>query len=341
MLKTKVKLGVFIVLATVILTIAIFSVGEKEKLFTKTMKVSAYFQNIEGLRLGAPVRLNGINIGSVSNILIAPDTTGQIEVVMNIDVAVKRFIRENTQAVVETEGLVGNKIVNLRKGTMNFPEVEDGGTIKGVNPLGLASILEGVSGLLNNTKSLTEDFAEIFDKVNKGEGTIGKLVNDEALYDNVNSILITANQGLLKATNRFDTLSALVNALGVGVNNVVDDINKTVVNIDGLILDIKSGKGALGSLISPKSGMDTSITAILNNVVTITNEVKLGAGRFAENMEALKRNWLFSQYFENRGFYDKTGYELQLDEFMEKINDRIKVLDERLNTLKELEKSKK
>lgn len=109
-------------------------------------------------------------------------------------------------------------------------------------------------------------------------------------------------------------------------------------HVDGIVLDVKSGKGIVGKLLKDGSETDVTVNSMLNELLEITKEVRLGAGRFAENMEALKRNWLFSTYFEERGYYDKSGYEIKLEDYIEQINNKIKDLDERIKTLKDLEK---
>lgn len=209
-----VRLGIFVSIGILLLIVGIFYIGSKQSLFASTYTVKAYFKNIEGLRVGAPVRLAGINVGAVSQISLAPDTSGQVLVIMNLQTDVKRFIRKNTQAFVETEGLVGNKVVNLQKGTADEPEVADGGFIIGMNPLGLGSILKEITEILGSTKSMTADLAGIMKKVNSGEGTIGKLISDDRLYENANVILLTANRGLEETVSKYDTLTSIVTELG-------------------------------------------------------------------------------------------------------------------------------
>lgn len=340
-----IRLGIFVSIGMILLLIGIFYVGSKQSLFTPTFKVKAYFTNIEGLRKGAPVRMSGINVGAVAEIFLAPDTSGKVLVVMDLEKDVQRFIRKNTEAFVETEGLVGNKVINLQKGTVDQPEVEDGGTIIGMNPLGLAAILEEITEILGSTKSMSSDLAGIVSKINTGEGTIGKLLNDDRLYENTNLILLTANRGLEAAVSKYDTLATLVADLGKNINSVVKNADNVMftmdtlmAHVDGVVKDVRSGKGVVGKLLIDGSDVDVSVKEMLSELVGITKEVRVGAGRFSENMEALKRNWLFSSYFEERGYYDKSGYEVKLEDYIDQINNKIKDLDERIKTLKELEK---
>ncbi|MBK7866239.1 MAG: MCE family protein [Ignavibacteriales bacterium] len=249
------RLGIFVSIGMILLLIGIFYVGSKQSLFTPTFKVKAYFTNIEGLRKGAPVRMSGINVGAVSEIFLAPDTTGKVLVIMDLEKDVQRFIRKNTEAYVETEGLVGNKVVNLQKGTVDQPVVEEGGTIIGMNPLGLAAILGEITEILGSTKSMSSDLAGIVSKINSGEGTIGKLLNDDRLYENTNMILLTANRGLEAAVSKYDTLATLVADLGKNINSVVKNADNVMYtmdtlmsHVDGVVKDVRSGKGIVGKL---------------------------------------------------------------------------------------------
>ena len=125
------------------------------------------------------------------------------------------------------------------------------------------------------------------------------------------------------------------------MQSVVRNVDHSVKGIDDLIKNVQNGEGVLGKMLSNKSPLDSSITSVFANLIKITEETKLGTERFSENMEALKYNWLFKSYFEQRGMYDKPGYEMKLDKFLEDINTRIKILDDRIKRLNSLMNDKK
>jgi phospholipid/cholesterol/gamma-HCH transport system substrate-binding protein len=334
---SAVRLGVFIFLGGVLLILIIFLIGNKEGMFASTFKVKAYYTDIQGLRKGATARLGGISIGSVSDINISAEHAGKVEVELRLSSDIRKFIREDSKADIETEGLVGNKVVVITMGTLAANEIKNGGVIQSIEPISFGAIIDETKGIMTYTKNVTSNLADIVQKVNQGEGSIGKLVNNDEFYQNANKLVVSADKSLSLITSRLDTLSYFITSLGNGVQYVVRDIDKVVVGVDTLVSNINQGKGLLGTLISKKSGYDTSIAKTLDNVVKMTEDAKLGASRFAEDMEALKRNWLFKGYFEQRGYYDKSEYEKQLDDYLNEINDRIKVLDQKISTLKKLE----
>lgn len=335
--SSAIRLGIFIFIGLVLIIITVFLIGNKESLFSSTFTVKAYFNSIEGLRKGASVRLSGINVGSVSDIKISSDTSGKVQVEMNLVSEISQFIKTDTKASIETEGLVGNKVVVLKVGSASAAAVQDGGTIQGVDPLGFAQIIEETKGTLEYTKEMTKNLAEIVGKVNRGEGSIGKLINADDLYNNTNQLIVSADKSLSSITTRLDSLANIVNALGFGVEKVVKNVDRVVIDIDTVVAKINRGEGLLGTLISGKSGLDTNLYNVLNNTIKITEDAKLGMARFSENMEALKRNWLFKSYFEQRGYYDKTDYENKVDKTLDAINSRLKILDDRIDLLKKAE----
>lgn len=333
------KLGIFIFLGSTLLVIGIFLLGNKDQLFASTFTIKTYFENIEGLRSGASVRFGGIDVGAVKDIKITDDASGRVEVSMRIKTEIKRFIRKNSIASIETEGLVGNKIVMITMGSDSFEPISDGGIIQSKEPLGFAAVIEETQGILAFTKEMTKDLSEVMSKINRGEGTIGKILNDEELYNAATKLTKSADQSLTNLTDDLKDVLVLFDKLGSGVENVVSNVNKVVADIDSLMTGVQEGKGLMGSLLTDKGKEAESLNQILANLVQVTEESKLGASRLAENMEALKHNWLFKSYYENRGYWDKAEFEEQIDTKILELNSKIKLLDEKIGELKSFEKT--
>lgn len=334
------KLGIFIFIGSSLLIIGIFMLGNKEALFKSTYTVKAYFGNIEGLRNGAPVRLSGIDVGAVKDIRIVGDTLSSIEVSMRLITDIERFIREDTQAEIQTEGLVGNKFVALEIGSAESEQVEDGGVIKSKDPISYADIIEETQGIMAYTKEMTENLADIVYKINSGEGTIGKILNDDELYYAATNITKSADESLLSITEKLNTVTQQFDKLGEGVESVVSNVNNVVAGIDTILVNVKQGKGVVGSLLVEGTAQDTSFLDILHNLRAFTEESRIAAVKLNENMEALKHNWLFKSYFEERGYWDAAEYEQVLDEKTVELNERIELLDKKIEELRSLEARK-
>ncbi len=333
-----IRLGIFIVLGTILFIIAVFLVGSKEQLFRSTFTVKAYFNSVEGLRPGASVRLSGINVGTVSDIIIVADTAGNVEVTMSLRDNIRQFIRTDTRASIETEGLVGNKVVVLEMGSSAFPAVSNGGTIQGKDPLSFSAIIDETTGIMEYTKILTENLSEVIAKVNRGEGTIGKLLTDDALYNQTVKITRSADMSLVAITERLDELSNVTIKLVDGVESVIANVDRVILDLDTITTRIIDGKGTLGALINEESNLNTGVQDMITNLVDISEQTKMGATRFAENMEALKHNWLFKNYFEQKGYWEKAEYEKEIDAKLKELDNKTKLLDKRIEELKKLEK---
>jgi phospholipid/cholesterol/gamma-HCH transport system substrate-binding protein len=141
-------------------------------------------------------------------------------------------------------------------------------------------------------------------------------------------------------TNELKGVVSLFDELGKGVSDVVTNVNTLVARLDTVLVGVSEGKGLLGSLVSDKGKEGKTLNQILNNLVTVSEDAKTSASRLAENMEALKHNWLFKSYFEERGYWDKEEYEKVLDEKIIELNEKFKILDDKILELKALENNK-
>lgn len=331
------RLGIFIFIGTVLLVISIFLLGSKEKLFTRTIEVKAYFNQIEGLKSGAPVRLSGYDIGSVSGISLVSEETGNVEVRMRIDVSLKHFIRLDSQAAIETEGLVGKKIVTITPGSANFAEIEDGGIIKSKNPLNIAAVVEETEAVISYLRDLTKDLSEIIAKTNRGEGTFGKLVNDDQLYKAAVSITRNADNNMNILTERLSDITDIIVNTSKSIGSIIANVDTAVTDVRHLVDRVERGEGVLGTLITDQKVAD-SIRSMIFNLSKTSEDARMATSSFAENMEALKHNWLFKSYFEQRGYWNKAEFQIQIDKRLQELKNQNDLLDKRIKELLELEK---
>lgn len=329
------KLGLFVFIGTVLIVLSIFLIGNKEKLFVQTIEVRTYFQTIEGLRKGAPVWLSGYNIGSVRDVSLAADTTGRVEVRMYIDNDVRQFIRLDSEASIETEGLVGKKIIKITPGSPDKEVVADGGIIKSKDPINVMEIVEDSRNVIKNLDQISDEFAQIVVKINEGEGTVGKLVNDDELYSSTVSIIQTADSSLYAVNKWFSQIINFTDSLNLGIKNIATNIDHAITDIRLLIDDFRHGEGIVGKLMSDPATYD-SVMTIVDNLIKTTEATKDGALKLSENMEALKHNWLFKAYFEERGYWDAAEFDNEITEKLEMLNKKSEEIDIKLKELDKL-----
>ena len=331
------KLGIFIFVGTVLLVLAIFLIGSEDALFSNNIYIRSYFDNVEGLRTGAAVRLNGLNVGSVSDVRLLERNQYRVEVTMRVNRDVKEFIRLDSEASIETEGIIGSKIVIITPGSQENATIEDGGVIMSQAAVNMNQIIAETQDIMVYMKELTKEFSEVLAKVNKGEGTFGKLVNDDQLYLETVEIVQSADTALNTMVDRLDRMSSFIIGVGTNFEEIVANVDSASIDLRNLIGSIEKGEGALGALIADESVYD-SIKTVVNNLTKTTYASKVGAEAFVENMEALKRNWLFKKYFEERGYWSKVDYEAELDAKLLEIEEGQRELDIKIQRLEELEK---
>ena len=329
------RLGLFVFLGTALLVVSIFVLGNKGQLFSNSITIKTYFTTIEGLKNGAPVWLSGYNIGSVKSISLSKDESGNVEVTMSIKAELQHFIRLNSIASIETEGLVGKKIVSIAPGSSDQAVVSDGGFILSKIPIKISEILEDSRAVIKNLNTLSAQFADISVKINNGTGTVGKLINDKNLYSATVNIIQSADSSIQGLHNWFKQISSFTDTLNHGLTDISLNVNSGILELKSFIKDVKRGKGLLGHLVYDPATYD-SVMEIVNNLIKTTTSTKIGASRLAENMEALKHNWLFKGYFEERGYWDSSDFNKEISKKLNDLDKQKKAIDAKLKELDEL-----
>ncbi len=175
----KVKTGIFVSIGIVILLVTIFLIGNQKNLFGSNFKIQANFKNVSGLQVGNVVRFGGINVGSVKDINILNDTT--VQVTLELKTSVKKFIKQDAIANIGTDGLMGDKIIQVSAGTAAAAVVKENSLINGKNPLSMDEVMIKLNSIATNAESMTNGLASIVAKVNNGEGSLGRLINNDKL----------------------------------------------------------------------------------------------------------------------------------------------------------------
>jgi phospholipid/cholesterol/gamma-HCH transport system substrate-binding protein len=164
-ISKNIKVGVFVLAGTGLLIIALYLIGDRQNFFGATFELQAKFKNINGLMPGNNVRYTGIDVGTVKKVEIIDDST--VQVIMVIEEKVQVFIKKNATANVGTDGLMGNKLINITSSDELAQSVEDGDIILSTNPIGTDAMMRTLDKSNNNIKDITEDIKKIASKLNK------------------------------------------------------------------------------------------------------------------------------------------------------------------------------
>ncbi len=307
--------GLFVVLGVVLFTAALFMIGSRRMLFEDRSTLYSEFGRLGQLESGAIVRVAGLDAGEVTEIQIPASPSGKFRVRMEVRDDLRHLIRSDSVATTQTEGLVGAVFVNIAPGTDQAPIVPDVGTIPGRDPFLMADLLQqasdtitmvnqtveslrgditkavqqvaltvedahamieevrpDITNIARNGSRISADSQQIIQKIRAGEGTIGKLVNDDMLYRRATEIAAEAK-------------AVMENARGV-----IENVREVSKEARGALADFRSQDGPAQGLMS-----DMRVTL---------SQSREAMADLADNMEALKHNFLLRGFFNRRGYFD-------------------------------------
>jgi phospholipid/cholesterol/gamma-HCH transport system substrate-binding protein len=186
--KFKIRLGLFVAGGLSLFVLAIFIIGKQKNLFNPVYTLSSTFSNVSGLQVGNNIRFSGINIGTVDNIVIINDST--VKVTMSIKSEVKQFIRSDSEVSIGSEGLIGDKLLIISQGSSNNPLAQNGQHLASEEPVELDGIISSLQVTAGNAEVISYQLAEIMTKINGGNGTLGRLIQDTTIAENLNQTIV-------------------------------------------------------------------------------------------------------------------------------------------------------
>ena len=191
--KFKVRLGLFVIVGIGLFILAIFIIGKQKNLFDPVFTLSTRFNNVSGLQVGNSVRFSGITVGTVDRITIINDTTVQVKMLIKEDV--RKFIKVDSEAGIGSEGIIGDKIITISNGEANSKSIADNQLIDSNEPVEMDEIMHGLEITAGNAAIASEEITQILYKINKGEGTLGRLINDEDIANNLDKTIGNLKKG--------------------------------------------------------------------------------------------------------------------------------------------------
>jgi len=312
-----------VIIASLVLAFLMFLMSGTTGLFTHRIMLVSYFDNAEGLRVGAPVRLNGVDIGNVMKILIVPDRDKQltpVEVIMKVSTKYSFNLRRDTLASLETAGVLGETFMDMDSSQAIGPPAENGDTLPTRVHPDFNEVVRSSQSTLQNMDALLKRADRILAFAESGKGSLGKLIYDPTLYDRFSQTVaelktvvdeIAKGQGslgqLINKTDAYDKFVATLDKM----NAVADDLqqgkgtagkflkdptlynnaNDTIANLKKVSENLNSGKGTAGRLINDEE-LAKKIDTTMTKLSELTTELEAGqgsAGRFLKD-ESLYNN---------------------------------------------------
>ncbi|SDR67171.1 phospholipid/cholesterol/gamma-HCH transport system substrate-binding protein [Polaribacter sp. KT25b] len=320
----KTRVGIFVVIGTLILLVTLYFIGNRQHLFTKNIELYAVFQNVNGLQLGNNVRYSGINIGTVSSINMINNT--EIVVQMMIDTKTGAFIKKDAIASISSDGLVGSMVINIIPGKENLRAVISADTITSYNKVGTEDMLSTLNVTNKNAALLTSDLLKITTKILKGEGALGALITDSLLTKDIRATLVNlkkttngTNKLIGTLNNKFSKINMEQSALGLLVNDTImgNQVKQIVSNFEQSSTTFLETTKQLEEIISGIKNSENTFNYLTKNETlpkTIDStmiEIKEASHKLNENMEALKHNFFFRGYFKKQERIEKRNKKIQ------------------------------
>jgi phospholipid/cholesterol/gamma-HCH transport system substrate-binding protein len=308
----NIRLGLFVLLGTVFVIIGIYLIGDKQNLFGSTIQITARFHNVNGLMSGNNIRFGGVDVGTVKSVEIIDDTS--VQVVMILKEESQGFIKNNAIVSIGTDGLMGNKIVNIQPMSGPSDFIKEGDVLGSKQPLETDQMIRTLNQTNEEVYEIAKNLKSMSDKLND-PNSLWNLILDTVLAENVKQAVVNLKVTSIRTATVTGDLSRIVQNIKSGkgaVGALITDtsfataLHQSVVNIK-IISDtlayisgdlrevsskIKNGEGTIGAIL-----MDTTFVHDLNESM---KSIKSGAAGFDDNMEALKHNFLLRKYFRKK-----------------------------------------
>jgi len=308
--KRIILVGLFVILGILFFLSGILIIGNIHETFTKKLKVTALFDDVSGLQIGNNIWFSGVKIGVVNKLHFYGKS--QVEVTMKIDVDSRQYIRKDAFVKIGTDGLIGNKILVIYGGSALANEVHEGDTLEVEKTFTNEDMINMLQENNKNVLEITTDFKTISHNVLAGEGSIGKLLKDDAIYDNMNNATKSLQLASAKAQVLMNTLNDFsegFNKKGSFANDLVNDtmvfnsIQKSAAQLQQMTVKANS---LVAKLNEASSNPNSALGVLLYDEVsgsqvkeTLKN-LESSSEKLDENLEALQHNFLLRGFFKRK-----------------------------------------
>ena len=302
--RRNIRLGLFVIAGAMLLVLALYFIGNKQNMFGDNFRLLVRFHNVNGLMQGNNVRFAGIDVGTVSRVEIENDTTVLVHLVM--EKGVQRFIKKNAIASVGTDGLMGNRLVNINSNPLPAPVVQDGDVLRSLRPLEMDEMVRTLGATNENIRVVTDNLRVITDNISNrnsfwhllADTTMAKdirnAVSDIREASHNTSMLTSDARAVAAAIRRGEGVGAMLHdtllpaRLGSMARNLElmsDSARVMTARLTRMVSDIDAGKGSAGQLLKD--------TALIHNLNRSVLNIDSAAVNFNRNMKALQYSWPF------------------------------------------------
>ncbi len=317
--SNRIRLGLFVISGLILLIIGLYLIGSNRNLFGKNITLYSTFYNISGLQIGNNVRFGGIDVGTVDKMEIINDTS--VRVTMSVQENLLNFIRTNSYTSIGTDGLMGNKLVNIDPGTPDAPNITDGSTLPSIKGIDTEQMLRTLNQTNDNVSIISEDLRILTGNINKSRGTLYTVLMDTTLAFSLKKTLNNIediSQNLENFTGELSsvvkgvqeghgTLGGLINDssnLSLSFHRSLTEIEQSSINLNKITSELKTAVEKINSGEGPAGTLLNDPVAAEHLKKTLAN-LDSSSANFNENMKALQGNFLFKKYFRKKAKENK------------------------------------
>lgn len=270
---SQLRVGITVIVAALTLGFLLFLMSGTSGLFTPRITLKSYFDNAEGLRVGAPVRLSGVDIGNVTRIMIVRDKPlTPVEITMKVSTKFDYGMRRDSTTSLETAGVLGETYLDIDSSQAVGGPVHDGDTLPTQVHPDFNQVVRASQSTLQNMDALLKRADRILAFAESGKGSLGKLIYDPTLYNRFSATVADFQKIVSQISNGEGSLGALISR-----NEAYDKFIATLDKMNGVIDDMQQGKGTAGKILKDPSLYNNANDTIVN-LKKITEDINAGKG---------------------------------------------------------------
>ena len=281
---SQLRVGLFTLAALLVLAFLILNATGDFNPFEKKMRLKVRFPAADGLREGAEVQLAGVPVGKVENVrLLPPDDPDDAKVEAKLAISQtfegkpisERIRTDSTARLMAVSVLSNDKLIDISPGTVKGEPVEEGHILDARSATGINQLTETGNDLLQQINKLAIPANEILNKANRGEGTLGRVINDDSLYKNLDSSVAEAKVTMVKLQNILDEVKSGNGTASKLLNDpeLYNKLNNTVAQLEAVSTDLHNGKGTAGKLLTD-DGLYNDVRGGMAELRTAVNELR-------------------------------------------------------------------
>lgn len=322
--RRAIIVGIFIVLGLAIFIWTVLTLGSQKNTFQKSIAIKTYFKNVNGLQKGNNIWFSGVKVGTIENVALIGN--GKVEVDMNINQSSVPYIHKNAKAKLSSDGLIGNKIIEIYGGSAQAPQISSGDILNNEELLSTDAMMATLSKNNDNLLAITDNLKIISNKMAEGKGSVGKLLNDETFADELTKTVVTlksAAVNLQQLSANVSHYTARLNDSGTLANDLVSDtlifsklrstVGKFQEMADKSNEVISSLQGAANTVNEGLKNPNTPAGMFLGDEKTTSSlkatlqNLQSASVKLNDDLEAVQHNFLLRGFFRKKAKVEKAA----------------------------------